>query len=102
MEEAFALAAHIFVRWSPQYASPRTLARELVLLTLLAQRHDAGSAFATLPRDVVALIGRRVLADARDPLQHADWERAIGLRKATASAAASNGKASSDSKCVAQ
>lgn len=49
------------------------LARELVLLMLLSHRFDRACAFAKLPRDVVALIGKRVLSDARDVRQRACW-----------------------------
>ena len=57
------------------------LSCELARLVMLAQRFDGRSAFHRLPRDVVALIGRRVIDDARDYTQRVHWQHAIEVRR---------------------
>lgn len=67
VEEVFhAAIRHYRVMVLDGFVSVGSLAQELVVLMLLAQRRDAGSWFARLPRDVVLLIGRRLVADSRD------------------------------------
>ena len=99
VDEVFTEAVRRGRELLPGYVSARMVARELVVLALCAHRHDAGCAFAKLPRDVVALIGRRVLADARNPSQHAHWDKAMA---AYTERAATKTKAQSNHKCTLQ
>ena len=99
VDAAFFAAARLCRELACGYVSTHALARDLVVLALCAHRHDAGCAFAKLPRDVVALIGRFVLADARDFEQRAHWDKAMA---AYTERAATKTKAQSHHKCTLQ
>lgn len=81
VDEVFSAAIRVSRQSADSVVSVRVLARELVLLVLLAQRFDLRSAFHRVPRDVVALIGRRVLFDAAFHQQRAHWDHAIEARR---------------------
>ena len=81
VDELFKAAVRAKRESVPGYVDVFGLASELARLVMLAQRFDGRSAFHRLPRDVVALIGRRVIDDARDYTQRVHWQHAIEVRR---------------------